>query len=166
MARLMLTRGELVATVSAGLLFISMFALEWFGVVGIPGRTRKLSYAVDGWQGLPLVRWVILLTVLATICSALLHVSQRGHGAKTDTGWVIAALSWLTVALLIYRVLIELPAQQQVVDQKIGSIIGLSFALGVALGASDEFREERLGRRPRALGQEKTSEGVATGRYL
>jgi hypothetical protein len=166
LARLTLTRGEVVATVSAVLLFISMFALEWFGVVGIPGRTRKLSYAVDAWNGLPLVRWVIVLTVLATIGSALLHITQRAHGAKTDTGLIIAALAWLTVGLLIYRVLIELPAAQQVVDQKIGSIIGLLFALGVALGASDELRQERLGRRPRSLGQEKTSDGVATGRYL
>ena len=116
MARLTLSRGEVVGTLSAVLLLISMFALEWFGVNGIPGRTRKLSYAVDGWNGLPLVRWVVLLTVLATIGSVMLHISQRGHGAKTDTGPVIAALCWLTVALLIYRVLIDLPVAREVVD--------------------------------------------------
>jgi hypothetical protein len=154
LARLTLSRGEVVGTLSAVLLLISMFALEWFGVNGIPGRTRKLSYAVDGWNGLPLVRWVVLLTVLATIGSVMLHISQRGHGAKTDTGLVIAALCWLTVALLIYRVLIDLPAAQEVVDQKIGSIVGLGFALCAAFGASDELREERLGRRPRDFGPE------------
>lgn len=166
MARLTLTRGEAVGAFSAVLLLVSMFALEWFGVDGIPGRTPKLSYAVDAWNGLSLVRWVMLLTIAVTIGSAMLHVSQRGHGAKTDTGLVVAALAWLTVALLIYRVLIDLPSQQQVVDQKLGSLIGLAFALGVAFGASDELREERADRQARDFGQQNASAGAPSGRYL
>jgi hypothetical protein len=142
LARLTLTRGELVSLVSAVLLFICMFALDWYGVDGIPGRTRNLSYSIDAWNGLPFTRWVILVTILAVIGSAVLHVSQRGHGAKTDTGLAVAMFAWLTVGLLIYRVLVNLPAPSEIVDQKFGAVLGLGFALGMALGASDELRQE------------------------
>jgi hypothetical protein len=142
LARLMLTRGESLSAVSAILLLVSMFALEWYGVDGIPGRTRKLSWSVDAWNGLSVGRWVLLATIVVTIGSALLHVSQRGHGAKTDTGPVVATFGWLTAALLIYRVLINLPAPSEIVDQKIGALVGLACGFGIALGASEALREE------------------------
>jgi hypothetical protein len=142
LARLTLTRGEWLSAVSAILLLVSMFALEWYGVEGIPGRTPKLSFAVDAWNGLPVGRWVMLMTIAGTIGSALLHVGQRSHGAKTETGPVVATLGWLTAALLIYRVLVSLPAPSEIVDQKIGAIVGLACALGIALGGSEALREE------------------------
>ena len=46
----------LIAT-SALLLVVVMFALAWYGVDGIPGRTSRLVYAENGWDGLRLVRW-------------------------------------------------------------------------------------------------------------
>jgi hypothetical protein len=142
LARLMLTRGEGLSAVSALLLLVSMFALKWYGVDGIPGRTPRLSYSVDAWDGLSVGRWVILVTIVVTIGSALLHVSQRGHGVKTDTGPVVATFGWLTAGLLIYRVLINLPAPSQIVDQKIGAVVGLACALGMALGGSEALRAE------------------------
>ncbi len=142
LARLRLTRGEGLSAVCATALLVSMFALEWYGVDGIPGRTRKLAYSVDAWNSLSVGRWVLLATIVVTIGSALLHVSQRGHGAKTDTGPVVATFGWLTAGLLIYRVLINLPAPSEIVDQKIGALVGLACGLGIALGGSEALREE------------------------
>jgi hypothetical protein len=142
LARLMLTRGELLSAVSAVLLLISMFALEWYGVDGIPGRTRKLSFSVDAWTGLPVGRWVLLAAIVVTISSTVLHVTQRRHGAKTDTGPVVATFGWMAAALLIYRVLINLPAPAAVVDQKFGAIVGLACGFGIAIGGSEVLREE------------------------
>jgi hypothetical protein len=142
LARLTLKRGELLGAASAVLLLISMFALEWYGVDGIPGRTRKLSYAIDGWNALTVGRWVLVATIVVTVASALLHVSQRAHGAKTDTGPVVAVFGWLTAGLLIYRVLINLPAPSEIVDQKAGALVGLACGLGIALGGSELLRDE------------------------
>jgi hypothetical protein len=142
LARLTLTRGEMLSAVSAVLLLVSMFALEWYGVDGIPGRTGRLSYSVDAWDGLQVGRWVLVSSIVVSIGCALLHVSQRGHGAKTDTGPLVATFGWAAAGLLIYRVLINLPAPSEIVDQKIGALIGLTCGLGIALGGSAALREE------------------------
>lgn len=133
----------LIAT-SALLLVVVMFALAWYGVDGIPGRTSRLVYAENGWDGLRLVRWLIVVTTAAAIGSMLLHLSQRSHGTRTNTGLVITGLGGLTAAALIYRVLIALPAPDQVVDQKLGGFLGVLFALGIAYGGLESLRAERL----------------------
>jgi hypothetical protein len=141
------THGELLSAVCALCLLIAMFALEWFGVDGVPGRTRSLAWAENAWHGLTLVRWLMLLSIAVAIGAPLLHVTQRSHGAKTSTSRAVLALGSLTSLLLIYRVLIDLPSANQVVDQKLGAFVGVLCALGVALGGYEAVREERAARR-------------------
>jgi hypothetical protein len=142
LARLTLTRGEVISAVSAVLLLVSMFALEWYGVDGIPRRTRRLTWSVNAWDSLQVGRWVLVGAIVVVIASALLHISQREHGARTDTGPVVATFGWMAAGLLIYRVLINLPAPSEIVDQKIGALVGLACGLGIALGGSEALREE------------------------
>ena len=52
--------------------------------------------------------------------------------------------------LLIYRVLIVLPAGTRVIDQKLGAFLGLLCALGIAWGGYEAIREQRA--RVRAAG--------------
>ena len=148
---LRLERGELLSAGSAVLLLASMFVLAWYGVDGVPGRTAKVTSTENAWSALPLIRWFVLLTAVAAIGSLALHLSQRGHGAKTDTGLLLAALAWLNLVLLIVRVLIDLPSADEVVDQKIGAFVGLAFALALALGATESLREQVAA--DRALGR-------------
>ncbi len=142
--------GELLSAASALALLIVMFALKWFGVDGIPGRTRALVWAVNGWHGMALVRWVVAATIVAALGAPLLHATQRSHGSKTSTSMIVLGIASLTSLLLIYRVLIDLPSSNQVVDQKLGAFVGLLCALGVALGGYEAVREERT--RPRHAG--------------
>jgi hypothetical protein len=135
---------DIVSATSAALLAAVMFALAWYGGAGIPGRTSRLVYAVNGWDALSLVRWLVLFTILAAVGSALLHLSQRSHGARTNTGLAITLLGALTAAALIYRVLIDLPSPDQVVDQKLGAFLGVLCALGIAYGGLEALRAERL----------------------
>jgi hypothetical protein len=138
------TRGELVSASSAVALLVAMFALAWFGVDGIPGRTARLVYAVDAWHGLSLLRWLMLITIAAALATVPLHFSQRNHGARTETGLLVTGLGTVTALGLIFRVLIVLPSSQQVVDQKLGAFLGLLCALGIAYGGLEALREERL----------------------
>jgi hypothetical protein len=138
--------GELLSATSALALLVVMFAFKWFGVDGIPGRTRSLAWAVNGWQGLPLVRWAMAATIVAALGAPLLHATQRSHGTKTSTSIVVLALASLTSLLLIYRVLIDLPSSSQVVDQKLGAFAGILCALGVALGGYEAVRQEHAER--------------------
>ena len=73
----------------------------------------------------------------------MLHASQRSHGSRTDTSLLIFALGALTFLLLLYRVLIVLPQPTMVIDQKLGALLGLACAFGIALGGFESIREQR-----------------------
>jgi hypothetical protein len=138
--------GELISAVSALLLLVLMFAVKWYGVAGVPDPSYArpaISGAEDAWNGLTDIRWVILATVIAAVGSVALHASQRTHGARTDTSRVVAGLGTITSLLLIYRVLITLPGDGTVIDQKLGAILGLACALGIAWGGYEAILEQR-----------------------
>jgi hypothetical protein len=128
------------------LLLVLMFATKWYGVAGVPDPSYArpaVSGAEDGWNALTVVRWVILLTVIAAVGAVFLHASQRTHGTKTDTGRLVAFLGTVCSVLLIYRVLIALPSAGTVIDQKLGAVLGLGCALGIAWGGYESIREQR-----------------------
>jgi hypothetical protein len=141
-------RGAVLSSASALTLLIVMFTFEWYGVAGVPDPSAArpaVSTAENAWHGLPIVRWVMLATIVVTLGSLVLRASQRSHGTKTDTSRIIAALGALTSILLLYRVLIDLPAADQVLDQKLGAFLGLLCAFGIALGGWESVRERRQG---------------------
>jgi hypothetical protein len=121
-----------------------MFAFEWYGVVGLAGRRRSgITTAENAWSVLTYVRWLMLLTIAMALASVILHATQKSHGARTDTSLVVAPLGILTAALLVYRVLIVLPDPSSVVDVKIGAVLGMACAIGIALGGFESIREQR-----------------------
>jgi hypothetical protein len=128
------------------LLLVLMFAVKWFGVAGVPDPSYArpaVSGAEDAWNGLTGVRWIMLATIVAAVGSVVLHASQRAHGSRTDTSRVIAVLGTITSVLLAYRVLIALPGNGTVIDQKLGAILGLACAVGIAWGGYESIRERR-----------------------
>jgi hypothetical protein len=138
--------GELTTAVCALALLILMFATKWYGVAGVPDPSAArpaISTAINGWHGLTIVRWVMLITIVAALGSVVLRVSQRSHGSKTDTSRVLTALGSLTAILLIYRVLIALPSAGRVTDQKLGAVLGMLCALGIAVGGRQSMLERK-----------------------
>ena len=141
-----LRRGDTIAALSALLLLAAMFLMDWYGVVELPCRATaqsKIVTAVNAWHALSTLRWLMLLTIAVALGSAAIHVSQRSHGNMTDSGMAVAALGSVTSALLVYRVLIEFPRSNEVVDQKLGALLGLLCALCIALGGYELLRAER-----------------------
>ena len=130
-----LRRGEFVTAAWAIALLVAMFALKWFGVDNVPGKDTSAVTAVDAWNGLSVLRWMMLATILLAVGSAALHISQGDHGSQTDTSRTLAWAATLVAAGLIYRVLIDLPRANAVVDQKLGALLGLGCALGMTAGA-------------------------------
>jgi hypothetical protein len=124
------------------LLAAAMFGFEWYGVAGVPGRSR-LTSSENAWHALILVRWLMLLTIVVAVGALPLHATQRGHGAKTNTGWPVMVLGGTTALVLVYRVLIAVPSADRVVDQKLGAIVGILCALAVAFGGWETMKGER-----------------------
>ena len=146
--RLIPRGGELISAVSALALLILMFTVKWFGIVVTPrphGPRAATPSAENAWHGLVVVRWVMALTIVVALGSVAIHATQRSHGVITDTSLAVTALGCLTTALLSYRVLIDLPSPGSVVDQKLGAILGLLAAAGIALGGYQSLRERRGG---------------------
>jgi hypothetical protein len=138
-------RGELLSTVCALGLLVCMFAFAWYGGDGIPGITPRdrLVWTQNAWEALSIVRWAMLATIAVAVGSLILHLNQRSHGARTNTSPLVALLGAATAALLIYRVLLDTPAANRVVDQKLGAVLGTLLALGIAAGGLRSLREER-----------------------
>jgi hypothetical protein len=161
-----LRQGALITAGSAVALLVVMFAMEWYGVDELPGRVsahRPLSHAENAWHGLTNVRWLMVLTIVVALGSVLLHGSQRAHGAKTNTGALVAVLGAITAVLLIDRVLIDLPSANAVVDQKLGAYLGVLSAVGIAFGGYESMVEERA-RRRRVAPASRTRREVAPRR--
>jgi hypothetical protein len=157
--------GEQISGLSALLLLGLMFGVEWFGVAGVPGASQTraaTTTAVDAWQAMTILRWVMLVTILVTLGAVVLHATQRSHGRTTETGFVILGLGSVTAVLVAWRVLIQLPKPDQIIDQKLGAVIGVVAALGIAFGGYERWREER--RLARRLEQRGSQNPAAVSR--
>ena len=138
--------GELVSAGCALALLILLVTTAWYGVAGVPDPTHArpaVSGTESGWNGLSDVRWVIVLTAIVAVGAVALRISQRRHGRQTDVSRLVAALGLLCTALLVYRVLIALPSPDKVIDQKLGALLGLAFAIGIALGGHESIMQRR-----------------------
>ena len=122
-----------------------MFLLDWYGVVGLPLHARRsgITTAENAWVVLTDLRWLMLATVLAAVGAVALHISQRKHGARTDTSIMVTGLGTLTALLVSYRVLIDMPNSSSVVDVKIGAYLGVLCTIGIAIGGYESIRQER-----------------------
>jgi hypothetical protein len=163
--RLRIHSGELISATCALLLLTIMFALAWYGVVEPTGHIRSgMNSAENAWHGLSTVRWLMLLTAAVALGSVILHATQRSHGTRTDTSLAVAAFGTLTAGLLVYRVLVDLPASDEVVDAKLGAFLGLLSAIGIALGGYESMREERA-RRKRLVQRSRTRSRLASSTH-
>ena len=131
----------MLSAISAVLLLVLMFGFQWYGVDGLPGRSppSALSTTENAWHGLTVVRWLMLLTIVAAIGAPLLHVTGRALAGRLDAV-AVATLGLVCAVLLIYRVLIDLPSPDQVIDQKLGAFLGILSAIGIAAGGFESIR--------------------------
>ena len=147
--------GELVSAGCAIGLAIVFFTTAWYGVAGVPDPSAArpvLSGVETGWQALSLIRWEVLATIVVALGSVALHATQRAHGSRTDTSRMMIGLGLLTTLLFVWRVLIEFPSPDKVISQKLGALLGLFFAVGIAYGGHEsliELRDRRRQARPR-----------------
>jgi hypothetical protein len=130
-----LRRGELITAASAVLLVIFMFLFKWFGVDGV---------SVNAWHALSIVRWLMLGTVACALVLAYVQVNRRSPALPVSMSVIVTTLAGILVLVLIYRVLINEPGPDNLVDQKVGAFLGLLSAAGIAYGGYESMRTEGL----------------------
>jgi hypothetical protein len=142
-----LRHGEIVAGVSGVLLLVVMFAVPWFGTTGPVSPTAALLGATtssNGWHALSDLRWLMLITALAALALAYFQATRRRPAIPASLSVIVTVLGVLTVLCLIYRVLINVPGPDSLIDRKAGSYIGLACAIGILYGGYASLRREGI----------------------
>jgi len=128
-----LRRGELLAGAGAVLLLVFLLAGKWYG---------HGNHARTGWEALTTLRWLLAVTIAASLALVLAQVLRRAPAIPVTLSLIVTLLGLISVLALIYRVLISAPAHEQV-----GAFLALVSALGLAYGGFLSLREEGIARR-------------------
>lgn len=136
-----LRSGEIIAVTAAVILLVDLLALSWYSVSGAP------EVSATGWEALSVLRWLIVLTVVAALALAWFQATRRAPALPSSLSVVATVLGTITALTLIWRVLISLPGldgPSLSVGADAGAYLGLVSALVLAAGALWSLREEDL----------------------
>jgi len=142
-----LRRGEWIAGGSAVLLLAILFLLKWYGLKAVLRPTAAglgVPTAVDGWNALTHLRWLMLLTIAAALALAYLQATRRAPALPVTFSVIVTVLALLTALGLAYRVLINEPGPDAVITQKAGAYVGLAAGLGILVGGFLSMRQEGI----------------------
>jgi hypothetical protein len=132
--------GEIIAGASGVLLLVFMFVLPWYDVKSTLGVSTRLN----GWHALTHLRWLMIVTVIAALALAYFQAARRAPAIPVTLSVIVTVLALLTVLLLIYRVLINVPGGDGLVDVRAGAYLGLLSALALLYGGFASMRQEGI----------------------
>lgn len=130
---------------SAVLLLAFMFLVPWYGLSAAAARADVaggVSTSVDGWHALTVLRWLMLVSILVGLALVFLQATRRAPALPAILSVIVSFLGPLTALSLFYRVLINLPGPDGLVEQKIGAFLGLLSACALSYGGYVSLREE------------------------
>jgi hypothetical protein len=139
--------GEIIAGASAVLLLVLMFAVPWYGVKSSftsTGTSLGVSTSINGWQSLSHLRWLILLTIIAALALAYFQATRPAPAIPVSLSVIVTVLGLLSTLALIYRVLINVPGSDSVVDARVGAYLGLLCAAAILYGGYASMRREGI----------------------
>lgn len=148
-----LSRGELIAAVSAILLFVFMTFFDWFGVEvsGVPGFSGDVTGS-DGnaWDWLDVIPLFLMAAIVVAIGVAVVRLTEADLEPPISLNAVVAALGALATLLILYRI-VDPPGggsgfEGVEVDTtlKLGVFLALAAAAGIAYGGYSAMREEGM----------------------
>lgn len=140
-----LRTGEIVAAVGSILLFVFMFFFSWYGVGGPVGNLAEsfgVKASVDGWNGHSILRWLMLATIVVGLGLAVLTATQRTVALPVTAAVLTTAIAGVTAILLAYRVILNEPGPNDLIDVKIGAWLGMLSTALVAYGGYLAMRDE------------------------
>ncbi|MDQ6776598.1 MAG: hypothetical protein M3071_10375 [Actinomycetota bacterium] len=152
-----LRRGELVAGGGGVVLLVALFVLPWFVTGGPVGRFHPISHgsvSLDGWQALTTSRWVLLVTVAASIALVLLTASPRAPALPVVSSMLSCVVGGLSSLLLLYRLI-----DHGGLAARAGIYVGFVAALATGYGGYLSLRTEGS-----SFGDPRSIETVSAGR--
>jgi hypothetical protein len=161
-----LRRGELIVGAGTLVLLVSMFALKWYGP-SAPFHPTAVSLgvptSVNGWNALTHLRWLMLVTIACGLALVYLQAARRAPAVPVTFSVIVTVLGLLTALALFYRVVINEPGSDGVIDQKAGAFVGLASAIAIVIGGYLSMRDEGIADRDAPSEIETVHLGNASG---
>lgn len=135
-----LRRGEWIAGGASVALLIAMLAFTWDRkTLASGGRAPKhfVGASLDGWHAFPLVRWLMLVTILCGLALVLLQAAMRAPAVPVTFSLFTMLLGGASTIALLIRALIDPPD-----GVRLGGVLGLLSASAIAYGGWLSLREE------------------------
>ena len=145
-----LRRGEWLVGVSAVLLLALVFALPWYEIhspIGSSGSALGLTTSFNGWDELTRLRWLFVLTIASACLLVYFQATRRPPALPVAFSVIVTVLGAVTALALIYRVLINVPGADSVVQAQPGAYLGLASACLLVWGAYLSMRKEGIAAR-------------------
>jgi hypothetical protein len=133
---------EWIIGLGALLSLVALFLLPWYTLVvhtPPPGQRIFLTESTNGWHGVAIVRWLILLMILAAFAVVFFQARERAPALPMAFTVIAAPLAALTVVGLIIRVWIAPHG-----GRGIGGWVGLLGAAAIAYGGYKSIRMEGI----------------------
>lgn len=140
-----LRRGEIVVGAGAVVLLASMFFLKWYGLSTIAGPTAanpSVSGSLNGWDALLHLRWLILVTIACGLGLVFAQTTRRAPALPVSMSVIVTVLGVPTALALAYRVLINTPGPDSLLQPKAGAFVGLLGAIALSGGGYLSMRQE------------------------
>lgn len=128
-----LRAGELLAGAGAVAELVALFALTWFRSGGAAGDHAGR----DGFAGLPVLRWLILLTAVLALALVCLQATRRAPALPVVMSVVVSAAGVVTTVVVAVRLLVGSGSPQA------GALVGLACLLVIVAGAWASMRQEQ-----------------------
>jgi len=118
---------EWLAAMGAAALAVFLFALDWYNG----------AHPRDGWQALPALRWLLLVTAAVVIVTVLAQALSRGPALSVALDVVSLLLTGVTTLLLIIRLTTTGASLCP------GAFLGLAATLAMLVGVFASLRIEQ-----------------------
>lgn len=135
---------EWLVGAGGALLLIAMLLMPWYTLTlssQPPGPIILIPQQVDGWHGLTVGRWVLLLTILLALAAAFFQARRRSPALPVTLVVLASILGGVSVLWLLIRVLIDPPG-----GRGLGGWIGLLAAAAITYGGLASVRLEGIAR--------------------
>ncbi|HEY2602685.1 MAG TPA: hypothetical protein VGI67_14100 [Thermoleophilaceae bacterium] len=137
--------GLRIAAFGAVALFVFLFFFDWYGIGGEIGAFAEragISATVNGWHGHSILRWLMLLTIIGALGLTFMAATGRKLSWPIAPSAILTALSGLTTILVAYRLILNNPGPDSIIDTKVGAWLGLLSLVTITVGGYFAMRED------------------------
>lgn len=135
--------GQRIAAGGGVLLFVFLF-VGWYTVGGtigdIAGRLG-VDVSMSGWEAHTVLRWLLLLTIVAAVGLAVLSAMKRPI-AELPGSAIVAGLGIVATAITAFRMFVDQPGPDKLIDLKFGAWFGLIGLVAITVGGWMSMHEE------------------------